>query len=115
MGIRDSSLAEKLQLDPELTLNKTMTLVHQAEAVKQQQPLLRDQNHPAGVKKPDTPVGAVLKGRSGYGRVKGQRPRQRLPKRVVESQPLSAKCSHCGKSPSLDRQQCPAYGGPNGS
>ena len=108
VGIRDSSLAEKLQLDSELTLTKAVTLVRQAEVVKQQQPLLRGQNHPAGVKKPDTPVGAVLKGRSGYGRGKGQRPRQSLLRGVVESQPLSAKCSRCGKSPSHDRQQCPA-------
>ena len=93
VGIRDASLAEKLQLDSELTLTKAVTLVRQAEAVKQQQPLLRGQNHTAGVKKPDTPVGAVLKGRSGYGRGKGQRQRQRLPSRVVESHSLSAKCS----------------------
>ena len=93
VGIRDSSLAEKLQLDSELTLTKAVTLVRQAEAVKQQQPLLRGQNRPAGVKKFDTLVGAVLKGRSGYGRGKGQRQRQRLPRRVEKSQPLSAKCS----------------------
>ena len=61
VGIRDASLAEKLQLDSELTLTKAVTLVRQAEAVKQQQPLLRGQNHTAGVKKPDTNVGAVLK------------------------------------------------------
>lgn len=47
VGIRDSSLVEKLQLDSELTLTKAVTLVRQAEAVKQQQPLLRGQNHPA--------------------------------------------------------------------
>ena len=64
--IRHFRYGGKLQLDCELT--KAVTLVRQAEAVKQQQPLLRGQNHPAGVKKPDTPVGAVLKGRSGYGR-----------------------------------------------
>lgn len=82
-----------LQLDSELMLTKAVTLVCQAEAVKQQQPLLRGQNHTAGVKKPDTPVGAVLKGRSGYGREKGQGQTQRLPSRVVESHSLSAKCS----------------------
>ena len=41
VGIRDASLAEKLQLDSELTLTKAVTLVRQVEAVKQQQPLLR--------------------------------------------------------------------------
>ena len=41
VGIRDALLAEKLQLDSELTLTKAVTLVRQVEAVKQQQPLLR--------------------------------------------------------------------------
>ena len=39
VGIRDFSLAEKLQLDPDLTLSKAVTQVRQAEAGKQQQPL----------------------------------------------------------------------------
>ena len=38
VGIRDSSLAEKLQLNSELTLTKAVTLVRQVEAVKQQHP-----------------------------------------------------------------------------
>ena len=45
VGIRDSSLAEKLQLDSELMLTTAVNLLHQAEAVKQQQTLLRGQNH----------------------------------------------------------------------
>ena len=63
---------------------------------------------PHYVKKPDTPVGAVLKQRSGYGKGNGQRQRQKLPSRVVGSQPLSTKCSQCGKSPSHDHKRCPA-------
>ena len=35
VGIRDSRLAEKLQLDSELTLSKAVTQVRQAEAVKE--------------------------------------------------------------------------------
>ena len=41
VGIRDSALAIKLQLDSTLTLSKAVAAVRQAEAVKQQQPLLR--------------------------------------------------------------------------
>ena len=37
VGLRDARLSEKLQLDPELTLEKAVTQVRQAEAVKQQQ------------------------------------------------------------------------------
>ena len=60
VGIRNSALSEKLQLDPRLTLDSAITQVRQAEAVKQQQPLLRG--------KPDTPVGAVKRGKGGPGR-----------------------------------------------
>ena len=40
VGIRNSTLSEKLQLDPRLTLDTCITQVRQSEAVKQQQPLL---------------------------------------------------------------------------
>ena len=41
VGIRDSTLSEKLQLDAELTLTTAVAKVRQAEQVKKQQPLLR--------------------------------------------------------------------------
>lgn len=41
VGIRDNKLSERLQLDPELTLAKTITQVRQYEEVKKQQPLIR--------------------------------------------------------------------------
>ena len=98
----------KLQLDADLTLSKAVTLVHQAEAVKQQQPLLRGEGHSAGVKKPDVPVGAVIGGR-GQGRSKqGFRPKPRPDKPGSYKQPTKTTCSRCGKSPPHDRQQCPA-------
>ena len=75
VGIRNSALSEKLQLDSELTLDKAITRVRQVEAVKQQQPLLRGkldkamtrvqqveavkQQQPLLRGKLDTPVGAV--------------------------------------------------------
>ena len=36
VGLRDAKLSENLQLDPDLTLEKAVTKVRQAEAVKQQ-------------------------------------------------------------------------------
>ena len=39
-GIRDSALSEKLQLDSELTLEKTKKLVRQKEAVHEHQQFL---------------------------------------------------------------------------
>ena len=41
MGLRDARLSEKLQLDADLMLEKAVTQVRQAEAVKQQQSLVR--------------------------------------------------------------------------
>ena len=49
VGIRNSSLSEKLQLDAGLTLDRAITQVRQAEVIEQQQPLLRSQH--------DAPVG----------------------------------------------------------
>ena len=65
VGIRDSSLSEKLQLDAELTLSTAVVKVRQAEEVKKQQPLLRGEIPATGEKKPDIPVGAVQRGRRG--------------------------------------------------
>ena len=41
VGIQDLALSERLQLDPELTLEKAKTLVRQREAVKEQQQVLK--------------------------------------------------------------------------
>jgi hypothetical protein len=41
VGIRDDKLSEKMQLDPDLTLEKAISLARQSEAVKKQQPLIR--------------------------------------------------------------------------
>ena len=59
VGLRDASLSEKLQLDAELTLDKAVTRVHQDEAVKKHQSVLRGE----GAVKPEAPVGTVHKAR----------------------------------------------------
>ena len=41
VGLQSAKMSEKLQLDSELTLKKAVTQVGQAEAIKQQQTLLR--------------------------------------------------------------------------
>ena len=46
VGLRDARLSEKLQLDAGLTLEKAITAIRQAEAMKQQQPIVRgDEAH----------------------------------------------------------------------
>ena len=59
VGIRNSTLSEKLQLDSELTLDKAIAWVWQSETVKQQQSLLRG--------KLDTPVGRSRTVEAGQG------------------------------------------------
>ena len=44
VGIQDAKLSEKMQLDPDLTLEKSIALARQSEAVKKQQPLIRGQS-----------------------------------------------------------------------
>ena len=50
VGLRDASLSEKMQLDPELTLDKAMAMARQSEAVHKQQPMVR------GTQQQDTPT-----------------------------------------------------------
>ena len=40
VGLQDIFLSEKLQLDPDLTLDKAVTAAHQKEAMKQKQSTL---------------------------------------------------------------------------
>ena len=63
VGIQDSAMSEKLQLDPELTLEKTKRLVRQKEAVKEQHREL--QSGATGSSKNDPIVIAEVKNRRG--------------------------------------------------
>ncbi|KAL5016990.1 hypothetical protein ScPMuIL_006579 [Solemya velum] len=57
VGIRDSKMSEKLQLDPNLTLEKAVAQVRQREAVQKQQSVVRDESG-------TTSVDAIHKGRN---------------------------------------------------
>ena len=94
VGIRNSALSEKLQLDPTLTLQKAIQEARNSETVKQQQPFLRG--------KPDTTVGAVLTG-SASRFARGSQ-------NSVATHPHSAssRCTRCGRHPAHDQAQCPA-------
>ena len=90
VGICDSKLSEKLQLDPDLTLDKAVAQVRQAEAVKQQQPVIRGDATYA-------PVGAVHKASGNSGR-----------KMRVPTPGCQETCHRCGYSPPHDFQRCSA-------
>lgn len=100
VGLRDTSLAKRMQLDKDLTLEKPVNMARQSEVIKRQQTDLR------GVGRMD--IDAVTKGR---------RQKPFMPKTPHQSkhpspkpQPPShrRKCYRCGKSPGHAKVQCPA-------
>ena len=105
VGIRDTSLSEKLQMDPKLNLQKAVNAVRLSEAVKSQQATVR------GVaKSSDDAIDALQKGRhlkkgQGYKVCKQfSRYSDKLPVHKplskFHSKPLNNyNCSHCGQSP----------------
>ena len=107
VGIRNAALSERMQLQPDLDLEKAITQARQSEAVKQQQPLLR--GGPEG--KPDIPVGAVHRSTRGRGRQRprpGQTTRQNSTATLTPQAGTASVCSRCGRTPAHDRQHCPA-------
>ena len=91
VGLRDATLSEKLQLDSKLTLEKAVMKVRQAEAVRQQQPIVRGDE----AKKPDVPVGAVHHGKSGKGRApQGLRWRGMASHMNTSEKPACYRCGH---------------------
>ena len=98
VGIRDSSLSAKLQMDSELTLEKAKRLVRQQEAVRGQQAIL---SKPDG----ETSVQAYTS-RKPLKRPANSRS---LHHQTTRPQPVNRgqKCSYCGKGPH-PKQSCPA-------
>ena len=47
VGIRDDYMAERLQIDPELTLDKAISIARQGEMLKKQQQIVKIQQHEA--------------------------------------------------------------------
>ena len=84
VGIRDTALSERLQLDPELTLEKAMKMVRQREAVKEQQQILKGVVNPS-----ETNVDRVWKKTGGQNSSR-------------------AKCYRCGRGPHRN-ENCPAW------
>ena len=100
VGIRDSSLSERLQLDPELSLGKAKKAVRQREAVHEQNKTLTAGSTTSG------DIAALQPGKS----YRSQRPRTGFKGRKrnagFNSAPKTA-CTRCGKEPH-SRDNCPA-------
>ena len=81
VGIRDSKLSEKLQLDSELTLEKAITKVRQSETVHAQQTVLRGDESKE----------------SKSGPIGGVHAQKKHPASTKKAPPKKSNCSRCGK------------------
>ena len=95
VGLRDSRLSEKLQLQADLTLESAVTAARQTEQVKKEQASLKGKLVGDGKQKQ---VDAVEKEQS-QGKRHG--------KRGQHSKPPST-CTRCGRSPLRNKSECPA-------
>ena len=94
VGIRDSALSERLQLEPELTLDKAKKLICQRESVRTQQDILQ------------RPL--IKQESSSLDAVKQFPTRRKLPAIPPTSdKPTFNKCRRCGTG-AHPRQSCPA-------
>ena len=94
VGLRDAALSEKLQMNPDLTLEKAVVLARQKEAVRKQQPLLRG-------KVKETPFSEdPLPKVDEVGRSTGTR-------KPTVRKPATQQCYRCGR-PYHRGHQCPA-------
>ena len=111
VGIRDTTLSEKLQMG--LNLQKAVNAVCQSKAVKSQQTTER------GVaKSSDDAIDVLKKSRCpqkgwGYKAHKyyssySDKPPVKPLSKIYSKPPQNNNCSHCGQSPMHPRQKCPA-------
>ena len=104
VGIRDSALSERLQMDPVLTLEKAKKLVCQREAVHEHQQFLTGKTSASE----EATLEAVSKN-SGAKQVNKRLTRGPIqpPSRVPQQRRHQQVCSRCGKG-AHSRQACPA-------
>lgn len=113
VGLRDERLAEKLQLDPELTLEKAVKQARQSEAVKKQQSVVRNelQSHQSDNKNVNTDV-VHSRGRPtfrGHGsKNRGSTRGRGRPHTTMSMTQKQSSCQRCGYSPNHPRDRCPA-------
>ena len=99
VGIHDSALSQRLQLDAGLTLEKAKTMVRQREAVGEQQKLLK------GLGTTETHSLDELQHRDGRKQRKGTRLERNNTFSKTPTQ--SKQCQHCGRA-QHPRDKCPA-------
>ena len=107
MGIRDRHLSERLQMDADLTLESTMKVIRQKEAMREQQHVLGSST------KDDLIVVDEVNRRQNSGAVRrGLRFPKRKQKLLTRRPPVPKQeelyCTRCGKAPAHPLKNCPA-------
>ena len=98
VGIQDAQLSEKMQMEPELTLERAVTLARQSECVKTQQSTVR------GELLQESTI-EVVKGtrqQKGHNRLPSAQSNQPPSQRAKKS------CGRCGRPGPHSQAQCPA-------
>lgn len=105
VGLKDSTLSEKMQLDRELTLTKAITMARQSEEVKRQQTDLRGELSAAS----KVAVDVLHKNKGKLTKAnKFKAKRQIQGNQKIKNEAEQKACHKCGKSPPHPAVQCPA-------
>lgn len=103
VGLKDSSLSERMQLDKDLTLAKAITMARQSEEIKRQQTDLRGE-----VIASKTAMDAVQIRKAKLSKFKTKEQKQIKSPKFQQTKHDSKACSRCGKAPAHAAVQCPA-------
>uniref|UniRef100_A0A1A8CXN4 Gypsy retrotransposon integrase-like protein 1 n=1 Tax=Nothobranchius kadleci TaxID=1051664 RepID=A0A1A8CXN4_NOTKA len=99
VGLRDISLAERLQMDKDLTLEKAVNQARQSEVIKKQQTDIRGENK--------LEIDAVTAKHREQKR-STFKPRRERKHTTTDKTPNGRSCYRCGKTPAHGKGQCPA-------
>ena len=96
VGLRDSRLSEKLQLEADLTLEKALAFARQRESVKSQQKVITDSSPPN--------VDAI----QSCGKLKDKRIESKPTRQTRKMNPVTnpEMCTKCEKCSHVGEQQC---------
>ena len=103
VGLKDKKVSEKLQLDPNLALEKAVTKARQSETVKKQQTVL--QGNKSELQSASVDHVSKGKGKDSHAKERDQKKQPKL--KHASEKTAEAKCSRCLGSPHTKRL-CPA-------
>ena len=112
VGLRDAALSEKVQLDPDLTLEKAVASACQRERVKKQQAVVRgdDESQCRHVRSKSWPKPSAT--HPSKPKASGEKPKRPPYHNYTPPPPPPHQnpktCTLCGRLPPHGRQHCPA-------